>query len=427
MTTAAILGEDLVKRYGHDRGLAGLDLDVHQGEVYGFVGPNGAGKTTTIRLIMDLLRPTSGRLEVLGLVPARDGVPLRRRVGYLGGDFVVNGRQTGAELLSYLAHLRGGVPPARVTALAERLGLDLGRRIHSLSKGNRQKLGVIQAFMHTPDLLVLDEPTSGVDVRTRHEVLHVLADLNDDGIAVVLTTHDLNGLAAHLPRLICFNRTVVADGPPRVSGHIAYRGVLPRSAVPEHLWSPSVVLWAGPKTHLVHYPLRRGELFNLVAVFHSEQYAEGWDAAADPTELHTKFAHAQPQVRELLSKIDTWKMWVLCDREPVANWTQGRITLLGDAAHPMLQYLAAGAGMAIEDAWVLARCLAHAPDRPERALLDYQNQRYLRTGRVQYTACFFGELYHASGVARDLRKQLLGTPRARGADNPMAWLYDGIE
>jgi 2-polyprenyl-6-methoxyphenol hydroxylase-like FAD-dependent oxidoreductase len=222
-------------------------------------------------------------------------------------------------------------------------------------------------------------------------------------------------------------QVVLADGPPRVSGHIAYRGVLPRSAVPEHLWSPSVVLWAGPKTHLVHDPLRRGELFNLVAVFHSEQYAEGWDAAADPAELHTKFAHAQPQVRELLSKIETWKMWVLCDREPAANWTQGRITLLGDAAHPMLQYLAAGAGMAIEDAWVLARCLAHAPDYPERALLDYQNQRYLRTGRVQYTARFFGELYHATGVARDLRKQLLGTPRARGADNPMAWLYDGIE
>jgi 3-hydroxybenzoate 6-monooxygenase len=220
---------------------------------------------------------------------------------------------------------------------------------------------------------------------------------------------------------------ILGDGPPRVSGHIAYRGVLPRALVPEHLWSASVTLWAGPKTHLVHYPLRRGELFNLVAVFHSDQYVEGWDAAADPAELHAKFAHTQPVVRELLSRIDTWKMWVLCDREPVANWSQGRITLLGDAAHPMLQYLAAGAGMAIEDAWVLAQCLARDFDNPQQALLDYQRQRYLRTGRVQYTARFFGELYHASGVARELRMQLLGNARAPGADNPMAWLYDGID
>ncbi len=219
----------------------------------------------------------------------------------------------------------------------------------------------------------------------------------------------------------------LGDGPPRVSGHIAYRGVLAGEAVPEQLWSPDVTLWAGPKTHLVHYPLRRGELFNLVAVFHSDQYSEGWDAAADPAELHARFAGTQPAVRELLAKIDTWRMWVLCDREPVAQWSKGRVTLLGDAAHPMLQYLAAGAGMAIEDAYVLARCLARNEADPRQALLDYQAQRYLRTGRVQYTARFFGELYHASGVARELRKQLLSAPRAPGADNPMAWLYDGID
>jgi ABC-2 type transport system ATP-binding protein len=156
------------------------------------VGPNGAGKTTTIRLIMDLLRPTSGRLEVLGLVPARDGVRLRRRVGYLGGDFVVNGRQTGAELLSYLAHLRGGVPPARMTTLAERLGLDLGRRIRSLSKGNRQKLGVIQAFMHTPDLLVLDEPTSGLDPLLQQEFVLMVREARAAGQTVFMSSHVLS-------------------------------------------------------------------------------------------------------------------------------------------------------------------------------------------------------------------------------------------
>src|SRR5262245_2867881 len=163
MADVAIATERLVKRYGRERGLAGLDLEVHHGEVYGFLGPNGAGKTTTIRLLLDLIRPTSGRATVLGMDPRRDGVALRRRVGYLAGDFVVDGLQTGRELLTYLGNLRGGVARVSVDRLADRLDLDLSRRIRSLSKGNRQKLGVIQAFMHDPELLILDEPTSGLD------------------------------------------------------------------------------------------------------------------------------------------------------------------------------------------------------------------------------------------------------------------------
>ena len=130
---------------------------------------------------------------------------------------------------------------------------------------------------------------------------------------------------------------VVGDGKPRVSGHIAYRAVLRREDVPSHLWSDDVLLWGGEKTHLVHYPLRRGELFNLVAVFHSNKCDEGWNTFGDTAELNERFAQAVPQVRELLQKIETWKMWVLCDREPVKNWTDRRVTLLGDAAHPMLQ------------------------------------------------------------------------------------------
>ncbi len=301
----------------------------------------------------------------------------------------------------------------------------------TLGETYRARFGFSYGVIHRADLhqtLLSACHQYGVELLTHADVAHIAQTASQvevvcsDGRRVagrVLVGAD--GLWSKVRQL------VLGDGPPRVSGHIAYRGVLPRSAVPAHLWSPSVVLWAGPKTHLVHYPLRSGKLFNLVAVFHSDQYSEGWDAAADSAELHAKFAQAQPVVRELLSRIDTWKMWVLCDREPITNWSHGLITLLGDAAHPMLQYLAAGAGMAIEDAWVLARCLAQTPDNPAQALLDYQNQRYLRTGRVQYAARFFGELYHASGVARELRKQLLGGSRAAGADNPMAWLYDGIE
>jgi 2-polyprenyl-6-methoxyphenol hydroxylase-like FAD-dependent oxidoreductase len=141
---------------------------------------------------------------------------------------------------------------------------------------------------------------------------------------------------------------IVNDGKPIVSGHIAYRAVLPTSEMPEHLRWQSMALWAGDKVHLVHYPLRGGGLFNLVAVFHSNKYEEGWDTFGAPEELHERFAGTCAEVRTLLGKIESWRMWVLCDRQPVKEWSRGRMTLLGDAAHPMLQYLAQGAGMAIE-------------------------------------------------------------------------------
>ncbi|HEY0884555.1 MAG TPA: 3-hydroxybenzoate 6-monooxygenase [Ramlibacter sp.] len=219
---------------------------------------------------------------------------------------------------------------------------------------------------------------------------------------------------------------VVGDGKPRISGHIAYRAVLRREDVPAHLWSGDVVLWGGEKTHLVHYPLRRGELFNLVAVFHSNKYDEGWNTFGDTAELHERFAQAVPQVRELLGKIETWKMWVLCDREPVGNWSDRRVTLLGDAAHPMLQYLAQGAGQAIEDAVVLAAALRHASGDIEQAFLKYQQARYLRTGRVQLTARFYGDIYHASGVARELRNRMFQSGRESAGFAGLKWMYDGI-
>jgi ABC-2 type transport system ATP-binding protein len=189
MADVAISTERLVKRYGRNRGLDGLDLEVRRGEVYGFLGPNGAGKTTTIRLLLDLIRPTDGRATVLGLDPRRDGVALRSRVGYLAGDFVVDGRQTGRELLTYLGNLRGGVPHARVDELAARLDLDLSRRIRTLSKGNRQKLGVIQAFMHAPELLILDEPTSGLDPFLQQEFAVMAHEAREAGQTIFMSSH----------------------------------------------------------------------------------------------------------------------------------------------------------------------------------------------------------------------------------------------
>jgi salicylate hydroxylase len=220
---------------------------------------------------------------------------------------------------------------------------------------------------------------------------------------------------------------VVGDGKPRVSGHVAYRAVLKREEVPAHLWSDDVLLWGGEKTHLVHYPLRRGELFNLVAVFHSNRYDEGWNTFGDTAELNDRFAQAVPQVRELLGKIETWKMWVLCDREPVKHWTDRRVTLLGDAAHPMLQYLAQGAGQAIEDAVVLGEALKAAGGEVERAFTLYQQARYLRTGRVQLTARFYGDIYHASGVQRELRNRMFQSGTESAGFAGLKWMYEGIE
>jgi len=220
---------------------------------------------------------------------------------------------------------------------------------------------------------------------------------------------------------------VVGDGKPRVSGHIAYRAVLKREDVPAHLWNDDVLLWGGEKTHLVTYPLRRGELYNLVAVFHSNKYDEGWNTFGDIAELNQRFADACPQVKELLAKIETWKMWVLCDREPVKNWSDGRVTLLGDAAHPMLQYLAQGAGQAIEDAVVLREALRFTQGDVAQAFQKYQQARYLRTGRVQLTARFYGDIYHAAGVQREVRNQMFQSGTESAGFAGLKWMYDGID
>jgi 3-hydroxybenzoate 6-monooxygenase len=216
---------------------------------------------------------------------------------------------------------------------------------------------------------------------------------------------------------------IVGDGKPRVSGHIAYRAVLKRDEVPEDLWGPDVVLWAGPRTHFVHYPLRRGELYNLVAVFHSDRYVEGWNAEANPDELWAHFKGQRPEVLRMLERIETWRMWVLCDREPIKEWNKGAVTLLGDAAHPMLQYLAQGAGMAVEDAVCLAEQVAAAPDDLPAAFQAYVQQRYLRTARVQIMARVYGDFYHARGPAAELRDQMLSGRTPEQSYEGMAWLY----
>jgi ABC-2 type transport system ATP-binding protein len=191
--TAAIETSGLSKTYGGSvEALVGLDLRVERGEVFGYLGPNGAGKSTTIRLLLDLIRPTSGRAALLGQDARSDGVAARRHVGYLPGDLRLADRLTGREQLDSLARLRGTVEPSLLDELCERLDVVLERPIRQLSKGNRQKLGLVQALMHRPALVILDEPTSGLDPLLQNEVRKLLREVADEGRTVFLSSHSLD-------------------------------------------------------------------------------------------------------------------------------------------------------------------------------------------------------------------------------------------
>jgi ABC-2 type transport system ATP-binding protein len=187
----AIVAEQVTKRYGTARGAEDLTFAVRTGEVFGFLGPNGAGKTTTIRTALDLLRPTSGRFSVFGLDPRSDGPAIRARVGYLPGDLALWQRMTGVDYLEAFGSFRGGVDPARIRALADRLSLDLTRRIRALSHGNKQKIGLVLAFAHDPELLILDEPTQGLDPLIQQEFYALIDETRGRGATVFLSSHVL--------------------------------------------------------------------------------------------------------------------------------------------------------------------------------------------------------------------------------------------
>jgi ABC-2 type transport system ATP-binding protein len=212
--------EGLVKDYatgsrwrggGHVRALDGLDLEIRRGEVFGFLGPNGAGKSTTIRVLLDQLRPTAGRAEVLGTTPQAGGPGLRARIGYLPGELTMAGRSTAGELLHHLARVRGVAGTDRIGQLAERFGLDLDRPIRGLSKGNKQKVGVIQAFMHRPELLILDEPTSGLDPLLQHEFLTLVREAQADGSTVFMSSHVLSEVELVAERVAIVRQGRIVD------------------------------------------------------------------------------------------------------------------------------------------------------------------------------------------------------------------------
>jgi ABC-2 type transport system ATP-binding protein len=190
--TLAIETRELAKNFGKHTALHSLDVAVEEGSIFGVIGPNGAGKTTTMRLLLDIIRPTSGSALVLGEDPRRAGPAMRRQVGFLPGELRLEGRVTGRQLLRHYADISGPVAPGAADALADRLGLDLGRQVRTLSKGNKQKLGLVQAFMHRPRLLILDEPTSGLDPLVQQEFLAMIREARDSGQTVFLSSHVLS-------------------------------------------------------------------------------------------------------------------------------------------------------------------------------------------------------------------------------------------
>ena len=181
--------ESLTKFYGETRALHDIDLTVRAGEVFGYLGPNGAGKTTTIRALFDFIRPTSGKATVLGLDSQADAREIRRRVDYLPGDIALYDRMTGRELLKFLANLRGGVDWNYVEQLAERFQSDLNPHIRMLSRGNKQKIGLIQAFMKRPELIIMDEPTAGLDPLMQQEFYALVEEVKAEGRTIFISSH----------------------------------------------------------------------------------------------------------------------------------------------------------------------------------------------------------------------------------------------
>ncbi len=220
-------------------------------------------------------------------------------------------------------------------------------------------------------------------------------------------------------------RQVVDDGAPRVSGHTTYRSVIPVDEMPEDLRWNAATLWAGPKCHIVHYPLSDWRYFNLVVTYHNDAPEPVAGKPVSKDEVRRGFEHIHPRARGIIDLADDWKLWVLCDRDPVENWVDGRVALLGDAAHPMLQYYAQGACMALED----AVCLSHmmeTRDSIEAAFEAYRAQRVVRTARVQLGSRAIGDhIYHPSGAHALVRNAILRDLAAEDHYDRLQWLYGG--
>jgi 3-hydroxybenzoate 6-monooxygenase len=295
----------------------------------------------------------------------------------------------------------------------------------------RSRFGNPYAVVHRGDLhgvllkACQDHPL--IELRVRSEVV----SYDQDGSSV---TARLASGEAVTGRLLIgadglwsnIRKKVVGDGAPRVSGHTTYRSVIPTEEMPEDLRWNAATLWAGPKCHLVHYPLSDWKVFNLVVTCHNDAPEPVAGKPVSDEEVMRGFAHIHPRAQEIIHHGKNWKLWVLCDRDPNERWIDGRVALLGDAAHPMLQYFAQGACMALEDAVCLSHMLESYPDDYAAALAQYSAQRFPRTARVQMLSRAIGEhIYHPDGEHARLRNAIMSAKSSEDYYRDLSWLYGG--
>ena len=294
----------------------------------------------------------------------------------------------------------------------------------------RNHFGNPYAVVHRADLHgVLLDACRANDLIELHTRQHVCG-YHQDGTSVQV---ECDGREALRGRALIgadgLNSTVrqqlVGDGPPRVSGHTTYRSVIPTEQMPQDLRWNAATLWAGPRCHIVHYPLKGWKLFNLVVTYHNDVSEAVAGKPVAKEEVYRGFEQVSPRARQIIEIGNDWKLWVLCDRDPILDWVDGRVALLGDAAHPMLQYFAQGACMAMEDAVCLGHMFAQHDD-VETALDQYQRQRRVRTARVQLDSRLIGEyIYHPDGAAAEVRNHVMSNMTPAQWYDKLGWLYGG--
>jgi salicylate hydroxylase len=293
----------------------------------------------------------------------------------------------------------------------------------------RKRFGNPYAVVHRGDLhgvfLRACQAHPKIELRVSSEVMSYAQD--GSSVTVKLASGDsVTGAALIGADGLWSNvrKQLIGDGAPRVSGHTTYRSVIPTERMAEDLRWNAATLWAGPKCHLVHYPLSGWKVFNLVITCHNDAPEPVAGKPVPRDEVMKGFAHVHEKARKIIDLGTDWRLWVLCDREPVDGWVDGRVALLGDAAHPMLQYMAQGACMAMEDAVCLSHMIASHPGALEKALEAYRAQRYLRTARVQLQSRAIGEhIYHPSGAHAQLRNAIMRSKSQEGWYDAVQWLY----
>jgi 3-hydroxybenzoate 6-monooxygenase len=291
----------------------------------------------------------------------------------------------------------------------------------------RERFGNPYAVIHRADvhksLLEGVEATSQIEFLTSTRVERIEQD------ATSVTVYDQHGVAHHGTALIGADgvksavRDALVGDQVRVSGHVVYRAVVEARDFPEDLRWSAATIWVGPNCHLVHYPMRGGEQYNLVVTFHSRE-KEGWSVTeGSAAEVESYFTGLCPRARQLIYLPKSWKRWATADREPIGKWSYGRATLLGDAAHPMLQYLAQGACMAMEDAVTLGEALGAHDGDYAKAFAHYERSRVARTARVVLSAREMGRIYHAKDIERLVRNDLWKGRSPERFYDAVEWLY----